>query len=295
MSVQFAMLASGSRGNAALVRAAGTGLLIDVGLRPRALAGRLASVGAGWGDLSAALLTHTHGDHVSGAALTGLARFRVRLFCHEGHRPALGRLLGLDRLERLGLVRTYDERPFLLPCGTRVEPIPLSHDGGPTFGFRLEIRPERRTPRVALGYVADTGCWKASTADGLADADLVAVEFNHDAELQRRSGRHPALIARNLGDRGHLSNEQAARLVADVLARSTPGAVRQLVLLHLSEQCNHPDLALAAARVAARSAGSRLPIHAARQDVASPALFLTPRRRRPAARRSACLFPWEAA
>ena len=295
MSVQFAMLASGSRGNAALVRAGGAGLLVDVGLRPRVLAGRLASVGAAWRDVSAALLTHTHGDHVSGAALAGLARFRVPLFCHHEHRPALARLEGFDRLERLALIRPYDERPFLMPCGWHVEPIPLCHDGGPTFGFRIEVRVARRSPRVALGYVADTGCWHDATADGLADADLLAVEFNHDPELQRRSGRHPALIARNLGDRGHLSNEQGARLVADVLARSSPGAVRHLVMLHLSQQCNRPDLALAAARAAVRAAGGRLPIHAAHQDLATPALLLTPRRRRPAARRAAFLLPWEAA
>lgn len=295
MSVQFAMLASGSRGNAAWLRCGGSGLLIDLGLRPRAMAERLGSVGGGWRGLSGALLTHTHGDHVSDAALLGLARFRVPLMCHEGHLPRLGRLGSFERLGRLGLLRPYDERPFLTACGARVEPIPLSHDGGPTFGFRIEVRPGRRGPCVVLGYVADTGCWRDATADSLGDADLLAVEFNHDVRLQRCSGRHPALIARNLGDRGHLSNEQGAGLVAEVLRRSRSGAVRHLVLLHLSEQCNHADLATAAARGVVRAAGVRLPVHAARQEVASAAAVVAPRRRRSAGRRPAALFPWEAA
>jgi phosphoribosyl 1,2-cyclic phosphodiesterase len=298
MSVQFAMLASGSQGNAALLRAGPHGLLIDLGLRPRMLGHRLGSVGASWGHVSAALLTHTHGDHVSDAALCGLARFRVPLLCHEGHLPRLAEYPGFARLGVLGLVRPYDDRPFLTSHGFRVEPIRLSHDGGPTFGFRVEVRPERRGQPVALGYVADTGCWWEETADALAEADLLAVEFNHDVELQRRSGRHPALIARNLGDRGHLSNRQASRLVSAVLDRSRPGSVRHLVLLHLSKQCNHPDLALVEARSSLRAAGVRVAVHAASQEIASPALLVTPRRRRlPTARppRPAPCFPWEAA
>jgi phosphoribosyl 1,2-cyclic phosphodiesterase len=298
MSVQFAVLASGSQGNAALIRSGSCGLLIDLGLSPRAMAQRLGSVGADWGRVSGVLLTHTHGDHVSDAALCGLVRFGVPLQCHEGHLPLLADLPAFARLERMGLVRPYDDRPFLTAQGFRVEPIPLSHDGGPTFGFRVEVRPGRRGQAVALGYVADTGRWFDQTADALADVDLLGVEFNHDAELQRRSGRHPALIARNLGDRGHLSNRQGAGLVGSVLARSCRGAIRHLVLLHLSAQCNHPDLATAEARRAVRDAGARLTVHAARQDVASPALLVTPRRRRlapaPPVERAA-RFPWEAA
>jgi phosphoribosyl 1,2-cyclic phosphodiesterase len=299
MSVQFAILASGSRGNAALLRDGPHGLLIDLGLRPRMLGHRLGGVGSAWGDVSAALLTHTHGDHVSDAALAGLVRFRIPLLCHEGHLPALARFETFPRLDALGLIRPYDDRPFLTAQGFQVEPIPLSHDGGPTFGFRVEVRPPRRGQPVALGYVADTGCWWEQTADALTDVDLLAVEFNHDVELQRRSGRHPRLIARNLGDRGHLSNQQGARLVSAVLKRSRPGAIRHLVLLHLSQQCNHPDLATTEARGALRALGARLEIHAACQDIASPALLVAPRKRRlpPAlARRDpAPCFPWEAA
>ncbi len=89
MSVQFAMLASGSRGNAALVRSGGAGLLIDLGLGSRALDARLASVDARWDHIAAALLTHTHGDHVDDASLLALARRGLPLYCHEGHRPRL--------------------------------------------------------------------------------------------------------------------------------------------------------------------------------------------------------------
>src|SRR3954449_1920509 len=89
MSVQFAVLASGSRGNATLIRSGGAGLLIDLGVGPRTLEARLASVGSGWGHVAAALLTHTHGDHVDNNTLHNLARRGVPLYCHEAHRGAL--------------------------------------------------------------------------------------------------------------------------------------------------------------------------------------------------------------
>jgi len=277
MPLQFSVLASGSRGNATLVKVGAAGLLVDFGLGPRALERRLASVGSSWNDLRAVVLTHTHGDHVDGATLGRLTKCGIPLYCHEGHLRGLRRLEQMPRLEESGLLRTFDERPFLTPDGLRIEPIELSHDGGPTFGFRVEGRGERRTRPVSLGYLADTGVWSSANADALGDVDLLGVEFNHDVELQRQSGRAPYLIARNLGNRGHLSNAQGAALVEAVLVRSSPGVMKHLVLLHLSEQCNRPDLAVKAARSAIRGSGRRVMIHAAEQGIASPNLLISTR------------------
>jgi phosphoribosyl 1,2-cyclic phosphodiesterase len=273
MSVQFAVLASGSRGNATLIRPGGLGLLIDLGLGPRALADRLQSVGASLRDVGSALLTHTHSDHLDNATLMAIARHRVPLLCHEGHRPELVRHPGFLALEEAGLVRHYDERPFLSPTGMRIEPLTLRHDG-PTFGFRIEAKPVRRGRAIGIGYVADTGSWSTDLADSLAEVDLLGLEFNHDVEMQRLSNRHPALIARNLSDHGHLSNAQAAELASAVVERSGRRVMRHLVLLHLSEQCNEPSLALRTARAAIRGAGRRIRVHAARQACAHPDVWL---------------------
>jgi hypothetical protein len=162
----------------------------------------------------------------------------------------------------------------------RVEPVRLWHDSEPTFGFRLEVKSGRSSRPVALGYLADTGGWSAAMAEAMSDVDLLGVEFNHDVEMQLNSGRAPDLIARVLGEQGHLSNAQGADFVAAVLARSRPGAVRHLVLLHLSEQCNLPRLALQVARAAMRAAGRRLTLHAATQSMAHPNLWVRPARRR---------------
>ncbi|MDG3003838.1 MBL fold metallo-hydrolase [Paludisphaera mucosa] len=278
MTFQFAVLGSGSKGNSALFRQQGAGLLIDAGLGVRLLAERLASVGSDWSHLSAVVLTHTHGDHVDTGVFRGMARRGIPLYCHEGHHQNLDRDEGFKALDRLGLVRCYDDRPFMAPSGFRVEPVTAWHDGGPTFGFRLEAGAGRKRRGVAVGYLTDTGTWCDATADALVDVDVLGVEFNHDVMMQRTSGRHPALIARNLGDRGHLSNRQAADLVSSILARSRRDRVSHLVLLHLSDQCNRPEIALREAGEAVRESGRQVLIHAARQAPAHPDLSFGPTR-----------------
>jgi phosphoribosyl 1,2-cyclic phosphodiesterase len=275
MPVQFAVLASGSQGNSTLVRGHCAGVLIDVGMGPRALSQRLESVGASWSHVAAVVLTHTHGDHIDSAAFTEIARRGLGFHCHEAHRLALATDAGFRRLEAAGLVSCYEEdRPFLTATGLRLEPIALPHDGGPTFGFRVEVSGARRSRPVSIGYVADSGSWSGPMADVLADVDVLGVEFNHDVAMQKSSGRPWVLIRRNLGDRGHLSNFQGAELVEAVLNRSRRGAVRHLVLLHLSQQCNRPRLALQAARTVVRGSGRRVAVHAARQGHAHPNLWL---------------------
>jgi phosphoribosyl 1,2-cyclic phosphodiesterase len=281
MSVQFAVLASGSRGNCTLVRGRGAGLLIDAGIGPRAIGDRLESVGATWSRIAAAVLTHTHGDHVDTGAFAEMARRGVFLHCHEAHRNALGEDAGFRKLEEAGLIRPYDDAPFLTSTGLRLEPIELRHDGGPTFGFRIEASTGRRQRPVSIGYLADTGTWSETMVESLADVDVLGVEFNHDEGLQRSSPRPRFLIERNLGELGHLSNRQGADLIQAVLERSHVSTLRHVVLLHLSEQCNQPHLAIQAAGDALSAAGRLAQVHAARQSPAFPNLWVGPRASRP--------------
>lgn len=300
MVLRFTVLASGSGGNATLVEAEGFGVLIDMGLGPRQLAARLAAVGSSWAAVHAVLLTHTHSDHWKDRSLAHLRKRRLPLYCHPDHHasliawsPAFGGLLS-DALVR----------PFLageeltLAAGLRCRPFPVRHDGGATFGFRLEGPRDLFGQGPALAYAADLGCWDHDTIEHLADVDLLAVEFNHDVLLERTSGRGPRLIARVLGDEGHLSNDQAADLVRAALARSTAGRLRHLVQLHLSRDCNRPALARAAGRAALEPHGPDAQVHTAEQDLPGSTIHLGndagPRARRSPRRprRTAATHPW---
>jgi phosphoribosyl 1,2-cyclic phosphodiesterase len=275
MTLRFTMLASGSRGNSTLVQADGFGVLIDAGLGLADLEERLREAGHRWDHVHAMLLTHTHTDHWNDATLSHLCKRGVPLYCSAMHHPALVKnSAAFARLSQAGLVHGFveDEEVHLAP-GLRMRAVRVRHDAGATFGFRLEGPADLFGQSAAVGYVADLGTWDDRVAEALSDVDLLAVEFNHDLDLERLSKRPAFLIARVLGDEGHLSNAQAAALVRAVLARSTPGRLRHLVQLHLSGECNKPALAKAAARGVV-PAGVR--VHTAEQHRAGRMLRLEP-------------------
>jgi phosphoribosyl 1,2-cyclic phosphodiesterase len=273
MAFGLTVLASGSSGNAALLEADGMDVLIDAGLGPRQLAVRMATVGVSWPRIRAVVLTHTHGDHWNDRVFAQLLRMRIAVWCHEEHLDALRRhSKSFAAMHRAKLFHVYEANAaFRLSSFVWCQPLAVPHDSGATFGFRFDGRANLFHPRWSLAYVADLGTWDDALADSLSDVDLLALEFNHDVALQRSSGRSAWLIDRVLGDQGHLSNEQAAALLSDVVRRSTPGRLRRLVQLHLSRQCNRPQLASSAAREALRSgADVEVEIHTAEQAVASP-------------------------
>jgi phosphoribosyl 1,2-cyclic phosphodiesterase len=274
MLTRFTVLASGSSGNASLLEAGGFGLLVDAGLGPRQLASRMAVVGASWNHVHAVLLTHTHGDHWKERTLRHLRRKRIPLHCHGGHGEVL-RLSGGEfaRLQAACLVRVYDgDREVELAPHVRCRPLPIRHDGGPTFGFRFQIAANGSAASWSLGYVADLGMWTPQLAEALADVDVLALEFNHDIEMEYASGRPPELITRILGDEGHLSNVQAAELLHEVVRRSTPGRLQHVIQLHLSRECNKSTLASEAAQTVLAATNATFAIHTASQHYAGPCL-----------------------
>ncbi len=290
MSLRFTMLASGSSGNACLLESGGFGLLIDVGLGPRQLAARLAAAGRSWDAVQAVLLTHTHSDHWKDRTLAYLHRRGIPFYCHlachdllRSYSPAF------IELAAGGLIRPFEaSQEFIAAQGLRCRALPVRHDGGPTFGFRVEGPRDLFGQAATVGYVADLGCWDEALADGLCDVDVLAVEFNHDPAMELASGRSPRLIERVLGDEGHLSNAQGAALVRAVLARSDAGRLRHLVQLHLSRHCNRPALARQAAEKILGDFPFVVEVHTASQDRPGATLNVgfAPGKRRSGSRRT---------
>jgi hypothetical protein len=292
MSVQFTVLASGSSGNVSLLRVDGFGLLIDAGLGPRQLGHRLMMLGVSWNRIQAVLLTHTHADHWRDTTLTELHRQRIPLYCHAQHQEVLKNYgSAFERLWSDRLIRCYDPSK-ILELAPRVwcRPLGLAHDCGSTFGFRFEVFGTFSASQ-ALGYAADLGSWNVPLAEQLADVDLLALEFNHDVGLEHASGRPRFLIARVLGEQGHLSNQQAAALLQEVVRRSRPGRPQHVVQLHLSRDCNRPALATAAVRAAFPDACD-FQLHTSHQFQAMRPLSLGERipGRLPAGRRNSRFF-----
>ena len=276
MPARWTVLASGSSGNASLLDIDGSGLLLDIGLGPRQLDGRLQQIGQVWNGIRAVLLTHTHSDHWNARSLARLVESRVPFFCHSDHLRSLQlECPDFQSLQFAGLVKIYTPGHEFTPFGgVSCRALALKHDGGATFGFRIEGKTSSETSPWAMGYAADLGSWDSSLPRELADVDVLALEFNHDVELQLASGRVRWLINRVLGEFGHLSNIQAAKLLEACAGHSTHGRLRHVIQLHLSRDCNRPDLAVAAARDVITRLQLDAQIHTAAQDIAGPTIAL---------------------
>jgi hypothetical protein len=266
MTVHFQVLGSGSSGNASLLEIDGFGVLVDLGLGPRQLAGRVRDAEPLWDRVHAALLSHVHGDHWNENTLRMLLRRSVALHCHPEHASFLQQFSPtFNAMASAGLVHEYAvDAAIPLGSACRCVALSLAHDGGATCGFRFEGL--ARGGAWALAYAADLGSWDRTLARRLANVDVLALEFNHDVGMQLGSGRSPHLIRRVLGDHGHLSNKQAAALFAEVLRQSKPGRLLHLVQLHLSRQCNRPELAELAARQILQRTLATVEVHTTCQD-----------------------------
>jgi phosphoribosyl 1,2-cyclic phosphodiesterase len=282
MPARFCVLASGSAGNCAFIQSDGAGVLVDAGLGPRFIASRLASVGATWRDVHAVVLTHTHSDHWKDWTLAHLRQQAVPLYCCPRHHASLTRYGGsFEPLEAAGLVRAFvaDER-LDLPGGLTMRPVVVPHDADPTYGFRIDGPAGLFGPQWSIGYASDLGECRPELVAAFADVNVLAIEFNHCERMERASGRPWFLIKRVLGAHGHLSNDQAADAVRQVVRASDPKSLRHVVQLHLSRDCNLPSLAQEAGKAALADVKSAAAVTTAQQSAASKIISLDGEKKR---------------
>lgn len=255
----FQTLASSSSGNAALLSAGGTHLLIDMGLSCRRVCQALAARGLRAEELAAVLITHEHSDHISGLA-TYIKKYRTPIVCTPGTALQLAyRLAGIEDLLRptaLGQTVSFQDAEVTL--------LPTSHDCRESAAFHIA------GPDGAVGYLTDTGYIIDETGRRLLGADLLVLESNHDVDMLR-AGPYPyQLKKRILGEHGHLSNAAAA----EYAVKSVRAGTRSILLAHLSDENNTPELALLTVKQALEEAGLSPLLAAAPRDVISTPYIL---------------------
>jgi phosphoribosyl 1,2-cyclic phosphodiesterase len=242
VGLRFRVLGSGSSGNATLVEAGRTRLLIDAGLSARALSERLQSAGVDPASLAAVLLTHEHGDHSRGAAAFS-ARWGVPLFGTRGTYAAAG--LGAQELARYEVLEAGCGRAL---GALVVSAVGVPHDAAEPLAFVVAL-----PNGGALGHATDLGHLSRRVVESFAACQAVLVESNYDPTMLR-DGEYPwSLKERILGPYGHLANGDVGRYLASQLGP----ACRTVVLAHLSEKNNHPELALMSAETSLARAGRR--------------------------------------
>lgn len=236
MSLAICSLASGSSGNCYAVRGGDTFVLVDAGLSGKQIRERLSDIGLRPDKLSGVLLTHSHSDHVKGLS----ALLKSTDACIYTNEATAADACGDIPRERLRLFGTGDA--FELG-DLQVQSFPVSHDTADPVGFSF-LQEDRR-----LSIVTDTGVVTRPVYEQIRDADILVLESNHDENILRM-GRYPWFLKqRILSDRGHLSNEAAARALASALeeeiACSGRMRPRTVLLAHLSQENNFPEMALA--------------------------------------------------
>lgn len=222
--MRFASLGSGSRGNGTLVEQGSTLLLVDCGFSLRETERRLLRLGHDPAQVSAILVTHEHGDHLSGVGLFA-RRYKVPVWFSAGTRAACR--------EEFEDAQVFNSHASFAIGDIEVTPFPVPHDAREPTQFVFGNGAHR------LGLLTDTGALTPHIEQQLTGCDALLLECNHDRVMLANGIYPPVLKARVGGDFGHLSNVQAATL----LQRIDCSHLQHIVAAHLSDKNNTPQLA----------------------------------------------------
>lgn len=250
--MRVTVLGSGSSGNAFLVEAGDVRVLVDAGFSGRELERRMAAVGVEPESLAGILITHDHGDHTKGMGVLA-RRFGLPLYMTEATARACRKLLrGTE------ILRPYQaERRFRLGA-LEVRPFLTVHDA--VDPVAVTLRDVETGDR--LGIATDLGRPTTAVRSALADCHLLILEANHD-EVMLRMGPYPSSVKQRIASsHGHLSNPESARLAREL----HHDGLASVVLAHLSDSCNAPELARDVVGVALEQEGYDGPLLVASQE-----------------------------
>ena len=235
--MRFVSIASGSSGNCIFAGTDQTHILVDAGISARRIERGLFEVGLKPSELSAICITHEHSDHIKGLGV--LARkYEIPIYGTRGT---------IDEIRKVKSLGEYPDellRPVLADVkitigDLAVMPFHIDHDAAEPVAYRIQ------SGNKSIAVATDLGHFNQYTIDHLLDLDAVLLESNHDIRMLE-TGPYPYYLKRRiLGDYGHLSNENAGRLLNCILNDK----LKHILLGHLSKENNLPELAFETVRL----------------------------------------------
>ena len=229
MSLSFSVLASGSTGNATYIETDEHSFLVDAGMSGKQLEALMGNIGREAKDLSGIFVTHEHSDHIKGVGI--LARkHKIPIFANEKTWKAMSPSIGEVPLDQKFVFDMETVRSF---GSLDIESFGVSHDAAEPMFYVFHHEGKK------LVLITDTGYVSERMKGTIANANAYVFESNHDVSMLRM-GRYPWNTKRRiLSDVGHVSNEDAALAMSDVIGDQTKG----IYLAHLSLDNNMKDLA----------------------------------------------------
>jgi phosphoribosyl 1,2-cyclic phosphodiesterase len=260
VSLKFVVLGSGSSGNSAYLEHGETRLLIDAGLSARQIRQRLATIGRVPESLTAIVITHEHGDHVTGLSVLGL-KLKIPVYCNRLTKDALD-----DQFTGKMDVRIFATGSAFEIGQVGIDTFSVPHDASDPVGFLFH------TPGTTLGVVTDLGHATKLVLDRIRAVNVLVFETNHDVKMLQENPNRPwSLKQRILSRHGHLSNEAAA----DAISQITSASLKHLYLGHLSRDCNRPELAHRVVQARLQEIGAQhVALTLTHQDTPTPVLEL---------------------
>jgi phosphoribosyl 1,2-cyclic phosphodiesterase len=247
------VLGSGSGGNCALVTSGRCRILIDAGFSARQISHRLQLVGVDPASLHGILLTHEHSDHIAG----------LKVFCSKFEVPIYCNALTGEYLCREGIVEANRYKIFSTGSSFTIQDLDVQtfyvpHDAIDPVAFVLS------SDYGSAGFLTDLGYAPKLARERIREVQTLVIETNHDEQRLQADPKRPwSVKQRILSRHGHLSNEAAAALVADIAGEN----LQRVILGHLSRDCNSPALALGAMH---RLGLDALELYCAEQNEISP-------------------------
>ena len=234
-------LISGSSGNCSLFSANGTNILIDCGMSGKQLEEHLKKLNLSGKDLDAILVTHEHIDHIKGIGVVS-RRYDIPVFATEQTHLEMSGLGISDANKRV----ISPDRPFEV-SGATLDAFSIPHDAVDPVGYRIYFGGEK------YSVATDIGTMTNELFDSISGSHAVILEANHDIDMLINGPYPEHLKQRILGTFGHMSNELAAKTAVALANRGT----KNIMLAHLSEENNTPQIAYDTVSAALIDAGAQ--------------------------------------
>ena len=229
--MKFCSIASGSSGNCIYAGSSETSVLIDAGISGKRIEQGLNSIEQSTLDINGILVTHEHSDHIKGLGVLA-RRYGIPVYGTKGTLDALKEMTSIGKLPEALLHAVKADDPFSIG-DLEIHPFTISHDAAEPVGYRISHNGR------CCAVATDMGCYDEYMVKELTGLDVLLLESNHDVHMLE-AGRYPYYLKRRiLGERGHLSNETAGRLLSRVLH----DGIREIYLGHLSQENNYEALA----------------------------------------------------